>query len=66
MVLLVGGTLETGFSQYHLLALAHGCARVPIAGSKREATEAVQEGRALRPRATPGTLPWSLSGLVVR
>jgi ribonuclease HI len=36
-------------------ALVRGGTRGPIAGSKRVTTEAAQEGRALRPRVTPGT-----------
>ena len=36
-------------------ALVRGGTRGPIAGSKRGTTEAAQEGRALRPRVTPGT-----------
>ena len=36
-------------------ALVRGGTRGLIAGVKRGATEAAQEGRALRPRATPGT-----------
>ena len=36
-------------------ALVRGGTRGQIAGVKRGATEAAQEGRALRPRATPGT-----------